>query len=244
MLVAILWSSLASASAQAATIAVDVGHSLAHPGATSARGRPEFEFNRELTRAVRTALQRRGLTVRPINERDDVKDLAARPAAAAGADFLLSVHHDSVQPRYLATWKVGGTRRPYSDRFSGFSLFASPANPDVARSLACASAIGAAVRAAGRAPSRYHAEPIPGENRPFADAENGVHYLDDLVVLKLATMPAILLEAGVIVNRREERLLRQPGLRNRTAGAIADGLVRCLGRRQVHSSQIFHRRGR
>ena len=29
-------------------VAVDVGHSLAVPGATSARGRPEFEFNCDL----------------------------------------------------------------------------------------------------------------------------------------------------------------------------------------------------
>lgn len=231
LLGAILCGDLAPASARAATIAVDVGHGPARPGATSARGRPEFDFNRDLARAVGAALERRGFGVRLINELGDIGDLRARAGAAAGADFFLSVHHDSVQPHYLETWDVNGTRRHYSDRFAGFALFVSRANPAAARSLACASAIGRALRAAGRAPSRYHAEPIPGENRPFADEESGVHYFDDLVVLKMATPPAVLLEAGVIVNRQEELLLERPDVRAATAAAIADGLARCLAAR-------------
>ncbi len=215
---------------RAPIVAVDVGHSYIHPGAESARGRPEFEFNRDLARAVKAALEGRGIEVRLINERGDVADLISRPAAAAGTDFFLSIHHDSVQPRYLATWDVAGTPRPYSDRFAGFSLFVSRANPDVAQSLACASAMGEALRAAGRTPSRYHAEPIPGEDRPFADAKNGVHYFDNLVVLKRATEPAVLLEAGVIINRQEELAVEQPGWRERTAAAIASGIARCLKR--------------
>lgn len=226
---AILWPGLTPAPARSATIAVDVGHTPAHPGAISARGRPEFEFNRDLAQAVAAALERRGFAVRLINGQGDIGSLEARPKAAAGAALFLSVHHDSVQPRYMDFWDVDGIPRQYSDRFSGFSLFVSRVNPAAAKSLTCASAVGQALRRAGRAPSLYHAEPIPGENRPLADAENGVHYFDDLVVLKLATQPAILLEAGVIVNRQEELLLGQPRFREATATAVADGLARCLG---------------
>jgi N-acetylmuramoyl-L-alanine amidase len=129
----------------------------------------------------------------------------------------------------MQSWEVEGTQRQYSDRFSGFSLFVSRSNPRAAKSLTCASAIGQALRMAGRAPSLYHAEPIPGEDRPFADAENGVHYFDDLVVLKLASQPAVQLEAGVIVNRQEELLLERPQFRETIAAAVADGLARCLG---------------
>lgn len=225
---AILGIGLAPACEHSAMIAVDVGHSPAHPGAVSARGRPEFEFNRDLAHVIGAALERRGFAVRLINAEGDIKSLRARPEAAAGATLLLSVHHDSVQPRYMDSWEVWGIRRQYSDRFSGFSLFVSRVNPGAAKSLTCASAIGQALRGAGRAPSLYHAEPIPGENRPFADAENGVHYFDDLVVLKLAIQPAVLLEAGVIANRQEELLLAQPQHREAIAAAVADGLARCL----------------
>jgi N-acetylmuramoyl-L-alanine amidase len=36
----------------AASIAIDVGHYLEEPGVISARGRPEFEFNRDLVRRI------------------------------------------------------------------------------------------------------------------------------------------------------------------------------------------------
>jgi N-acetylmuramoyl-L-alanine amidase len=84
------------------------------------------------------------------------------------------------------------------------------------------------MRGAGFGPSLYHAEPIPGESKPFADRANGVHYYDNLVVLHTATQPAVLFEAGVIVNRAEELALREPATRGRIAEAVADGVRSCL----------------
>lgn len=211
----------------AALVAVDVGHFLAEPGVLSARGRPEFEFNRALALDLRDALEARGDRVRLIGAAGDAAVLSRRTAAAHGASLLLSVHHDSVQPHYLEEWDHAGETRRFSDRFAGFSLFVSRRNPDPAASLACASAIGAALRAAGFAPSLYHAEPIPGESKPFADRLNGVHYFDNLVVLHTATQPAVLLEAGVIVNRAEELRLGEPATRQRIAGAVAAGVRKC-----------------
>ena len=86
--------------------------------------------------------------------------------------------------------------------FAGFSIFVSQRNPRYEESLRCAKAIGEALVAAGEKPSLYHAEPIAGENRPLLDRRLGVHRFDGLAVLKTATMPAVLVEAGVIVNRR------------------------------------------
>jgi N-acetylmuramoyl-L-alanine amidase len=220
----------AAANEPAPLIALDVGHSLAKPGATSARGVHEFAFNRELAMAVQAVLADRGWPTRLIGDGGDVTDLTARSRAASGADFLLSLHHDSVQPHYLQTWQVAGETRPYSDRFAGFSLFVSRANPDPPKSLACATAIGAALRAAGFAPSLHHAEPIAGENRPLLGTENGVYAYDRLVVLRTATIPAVLLEAGIIVNRDEEVVLSRPETRAAIAGAIAAGLAGCFSR--------------
>ena len=84
------------------------------------------------------------------------------------------------------------------------------------------------MRTSGFKASGYHADPIPGENRPFADERNGVHYYDNLGVGKTATMPSVLVEAGVIINRDEEARMNDPALRSRIAQAIATGASRCL----------------
>lgn len=216
--------------AEAPLIAVDVGHSSARAGAVSARGRSEFAFNRDLAVAVGQALQDRGFRARMIGVGGDVNELPARTASAAdaGADFFLSIHHDSVQEQYLEGWTVEGRAQRRSNRFSGFSLFVSRKNPQPAESLVCARQIGEALRAAGQSPSLHHAEPIHGENRPLADAANGVYFFDDLIVLKTARTAAVLVEAGIIVNSDDERSLSEPALQHRIAGALADGLQRCL----------------
>ncbi|MFX8601124.1 hypothetical protein ABTL95_19605, partial [Acinetobacter baumannii] len=90
------------------------------------------------------------------------------------------------------------------DRFRGFSLFVSRHNPQWPLALKCASAIGERLREAGLRASRYHADPVLGSAREFADEINGVHFFDTLAVLRHASMPALLFEAGVIVNRDEE----------------------------------------
>jgi N-acetylmuramoyl-L-alanine amidase len=218
----------AVAPAHAATVAVDVGHFIEEPGATSARGRPELDFNRELAAEIESAVRGRGLRTLLVGADGFASRLTQRTVAAAGADFFLSVHHDSVQPHFLETWEFDRVERLFSDRYSGFSLFVSRKNRSLARSLACASAMGEALRHAGFSPSLYHADPIPGENKPFADRRNGVHYYDNLIVLKTARTPAVLLEAGVIVNRDEELKVQAEDVRRRIAAAVAQGLDRCL----------------
>jgi len=149
---------------------------------------------------------------------EEVPLLHDRTRQAAGADLLISIHHDSVRPELL----------PDANLYSGFSLFVSRLNPHAGKSVACAAAIGAELRAAGLAPSRYHADPVLGENRPYADERNGVHYFDNLAVARSATMPALLVEAGVIVNRDDEQRLGDPAVRRQIARAIAEGAWRCL----------------
>ena len=199
---------------------MDVGHYAAEPGVISASGRPEFEYNRDLALEVKAELERAGLQVRMIGERGDYAVLHHRTRDAQGAKLLVSIHHDSVKERLL----------PEADRFSGFSLFVSKFNSKAGQSLACASAIGAQLRGAGFTPSRYHADPVLGESRPFADEPNGVHYYDNLAVARSAPMAAVLVEAGVIVNRDEDRKMFDPEVRRRIAAAVAGGVRACLGK--------------
>ena len=205
-------------SSAAMEVVVDVGHYAAEPGVISASGVPEFEFNLALAREVKTELEKLQLQVRMIGERGDYAVLHHRTRDAHGADLFISIHHDSVKERLL----------PEADKFSGFSLFISKENPQPDKSLACASLIGQRLRENGFTASRYHADPVLGESRPFADEANGVHYYDNLAVSRTAAMASVLVEAGVIVNPEEDRKMREPEVRGRIARAVAGGAAECL----------------
>jgi N-acetylmuramoyl-L-alanine amidase len=210
-------------------VAIDIGHSKAYPGAISARGKTEFEFNVGMAEAIRQELASHHARSLLIGEDGTMDELPQRSAAAeaGGATFFLSVHHDSAQPRYLETWTWNGVERTFTDRFSGFSLFVSRKNPQPEASLQCARMIGSALKGAGLAFSPHHAEDIPGEGREWADRDAGVYYFDDLVVLKTAKTAAVLLEAGVIANRADEQALQEPAMRGKIAGAVVRGLSDC-----------------
>lgn len=216
-------AALALPAAAAPRVAVDVGHTLADPGAWSARGRSEFAFNRELAGRLADALAAQGLAVQPVNFAGDIGSLAERPAQAAGSDFFISVHHDSIGEEYLSTWDWDGYEITHTDLKRGFGIFVSRRNPDLQRSLNCASALGNALRRAGFVPTPWHAR----KHLP-ADADNGVWYYDNLVVLHKATFPAVLFEAGVIKHREEELELRDPEWQARMAEALASGAAACL----------------
>jgi N-acetylmuramoyl-L-alanine amidase len=211
-----------------ASIAIDVGHYLEKPGVISARGVTEFEYNLRLAREISAALRNAGHTVILIGDDGLAENLGRRAPRASGMDLFISIHHDSVQPRFLAVWEHEGETLNYSDKFAGYSVFVSRLNGHTDASLRCASAIGAALRGAGFAPSRYHADPVLGENRPFADEANGVHYFDNLAVLKTASIPALLFEAGVIVNRDEELRMRDPAVRNRISQSVVKAVGNCF----------------
>lgn len=213
-------------------IAIDVGHSVANPGALSARGRPEFEFNAELADALTTALDEIGISCVLIGRDGEMADLMqrVRTAGRSGARLLLSIHHDSAQPQLLSAWTWQGTEQRFNDGISGYSLFVSRKNPEVDASLRCARAIGGELVRAGLHATEHHAAPIAGEFKPWADRSAGVLYYDNLVVLRHAGIPAVLVEAGVILNRDDELLLGSREHQQRIARAIASGAAHCLGR--------------
>lgn len=212
-----------AASAAGPLVALDVGHSLIDSGAVSARGRSEFAFNRELAGVVAATLRQHQLAVREINFAGEAATLAERPAAALGSDFFLSIHHDSIGEAYLQPWEWNGIAASYTNVKRGFGLFVSHASPDLARSLHCASRMGAALRQAGFVPTPWHER----KHQP-ADADNGVWYYDNLVVLYRTTLPAVLFEAGVIKHRDEELELLDPARQVQMAEALASGLDDCL----------------
>ncbi|NVO15927.1 MAG: N-acetylmuramoyl-L-alanine amidase [Rhodoplanes sp.] len=205
-------------------VMLDVGHTVDQPGATSARGVAEHVFNLRLAKRIERALRDGGfvrtrlLVVRGSGR----KQLLARAKAANAEkpDLLLSIHHDDVQSRYHAQWRFEGRERIYSDRFAGWSLFVSQQNRQFDASLAFAKTLGAALRAKNLPFTMHHAEAIPGEGREVLDRDAGVFRYDALIVLKDSDVPAVLLEAGVIVNRAEEILLATPARQDVVAAAV------------------------
>jgi N-acetylmuramoyl-L-alanine amidase len=209
--------------AAAPLVAVDVGHGLVDGGAISARGRNEFEFNQQFAMALDTALEQRQIAVRRINFAGDIGSLPERPQQAAGSDFFLSVHHDSISSAWLQFWDWDGSEASYTEVKRGFGLFISAQNPDLDTSLRCASTIGAVLRRHGFTPSTWH-----GRKHRAADEQNGVWYYDNLVVLYRTTLPAVLFEAGVIKHREEELELLDQQRQALMADAVATGIAACL----------------
>lgn len=205
-------------------VVLDVGHSAQSPGAISARGDLEFNFNQRLSSAIEARLVASGFTAthRMVSSgpRGDLGSRSAR-ADAMGADLFLSIHHDSVQPRYLETWTHQGRQRSFSDRFKGWSIFVSQGNARADDNLTFARLLADNLLDAGLPFTRHHAEPIPGERRVFVDSRRGIYRHDALGVLKNANAPALLLEAGIIVNRDEEAALDGADRQGRIAEAVA-----------------------
>lgn len=201
-----------------AGIMLDPGHSPQKPGAMSASGNMEYLYNDLLAARVRDYLSRRKIPVEVTRKKNEELSLAARAARSAGKKLFISLHHDSVQPQFVK--KINQV--PTSDKARGYSLFVSRKNPYFYESLEYARAIGKSLRAQGLKPSLHHAEPIKGENRQLLDANLGIYAFDDLVVLKQARSPALLLEAAVIVNPADEILARDDRYRD----IIAEGIYR------------------
>ncbi|MFP3637444.1 N-acetylmuramoyl-L-alanine amidase family protein [Paraburkholderia sp. SIMBA_054] len=205
--------------AHAAWVIVDAGHTPGRPGATAANGRVEHEYNLDLSAVVARDLEARGDTVTRTGAGRQEIGLADRPNAAPDANLFVSIHHDSLQQAWIDT----GHARDYR----GFAVFVSAKNPFYEQSLACARQIAARLVAAGETPSLYHATPIQGENRPLIDRGLGIHRFDDLVVLRTAPMPAVLVEAGVIVNPDEAVRLQDGRVVGGLGKAISDGILEC-----------------
>ncbi|PYI91770.1 MAG: hypothetical protein DME97_12820 [Verrucomicrobia bacterium] len=212
-------------------VAIDVGHTKASPGAISVTGRPEYEFNREIARQLEERLKETnkdaGATIKPFiisSEKPMALTARTKIAASKNADLFISIHHDSAQDQYLEEREVNGKEERFTNEFSGYSVFVSRKNPRYDESLDVARRIGHAMQSSKFKFAKHHHEKIAGENRPFADEDAGVYAFDDLVVLKTATMPAVLVECGVIVNPKEEQALLKKDTQATITAAIVRGI--------------------
>src|SRR5690349_16031311 len=93
-------------------LVVDVGHTPEIPGAISARGKTEYDFNLRLAKVIERKMIAAGFgrTTVLLGTGQAIPSLVRRvlQANAMSADLLLSVHHDSVPEIFKSKWEYEG----------------------------------------------------------------------------------------------------------------------------------------
>jgi N-acetylmuramoyl-L-alanine amidase len=228
-------------------VVVDVGHTLNVPGALSARGMPEYAFNLQLAQQIKETLVDAGFdkSVLLITAKAPPAGLFERAMIAnrLPADLFISIHHDSVPDNLIHTWQYDGQDQQYNDDYPGYALFVSNDNADHAGSLLFGKFLGKALQARGLQFTPHYTLPLMGNRRrQLLDADAGVYRYDQLVVLRYTRMPALLLEAGSIVNRQEELALATPERRTLTSEAVASAVEDfCAARAHPKIEQLVKR---
>lgn len=224
---ALISFSFANCNIKTFKVAIDIGHTPKYGGATSASGKKEYFFNKRLAQELLQLMHEKGMkNAFIINPSGKEISLLKRVeiAKAKNAQLFLSVHHDSVQPKYLSFYEKNGKKMHYSNVFSGYSVFYSKYNPQKQKSKKFALLLASELLKNGLSPTLHHAEKIKGENRELVDKNRGVYQFEDLVVLKKATMASVLLESGIIVNQQEEARLNDKDFRKKIIKAIASAI--------------------
>jgi D-alanyl-D-alanine dipeptidase len=216
-------------------IVLDVGHTATNVGATSARGIGEFAFNLKLAQRVREELLGAGFrsTFLMVTESNGYAGLIQRAERAnrVNADIFISIHHDSVRDKYLNPWLYEGAQHYFFDDSTGFSLHVSSR---YAESLDLARILADQLMASGLHFTTVHEQNNPvGARAPYLDSKRGIYRRDNLVVLKHTKMPAVLLEAGVIVNRDEELVVSTPAYQAIIATAVVEAVRKFCNPRET-----------
>ncbi len=211
---------LVTRSVLAFDVMLDIGHTPTKYGALSANCEKEYNYNVALGRYLLKHLANHATIKATITPQREIC-FKERYRSSIQKDLFLSLHHDSVQERFIKRDKFGC---PSSNHASGFSIFISRKNPYFKESWKYAKKLGEALVEQGLTPSLHHAEKIQGENRELLDRRLGIYVFDDLKVLKNAKAPAILFEAGVIVNPIDEEAVQSDGYKNKIGTAISHTL--------------------
>lgn len=216
------------------TVVIDPGHGGKDPGAISKYGTREKDIVLDVSKRLKSALEKEGVEVILTRDKDVFIPLGKRAEIANNkkADIFISVHANASK----------------HSRTKGFEVYyLSEATDDNARALATAenASLKFEEEKLSDKKSASFANPtvcdlVLTENRRQSK-ELGYYICsvasDSLemekrgvkgarfVVLKGAVMPAILIEIGFLTNRREEANLKSTSFRQRIAEAIARSVL-------------------
>ena len=199
----------------------------------SARNVSEFDYNLKLGKRIDEKLKSEGFaeTILLVTEGKARPSLMKRVAAAnkKGADLFLSIHHDSVPGLYVEKWEFEGKQRSFNDFFGGYSVFVSQRNPRYQASLKFAKLLGNQMADRELQFARQYDQWFMGKyRRELLDIEAGVYRYDELIVLRMTQMPAVLLESGSIINRDEELVMASDQHKDKVAAAVAQATAGIL----------------
>ena len=125
----------------------------------------------------------------------------------------------------MKEWTVDGKTRCIQTISVAFRYLFSRKNRKFTQSLRFARLLGEVMIARGFSPASHHARRFLAGPKS-RDKETRTLEFDDLVVLKTAAMPAVLLECGVIINRTEEASLQKPEIQQRIADAATEAIIK------------------
>ena len=239
-------------------VAVDIGHSRAHPGATSARRAPEYIFNARFAKELvakskHASPSGSSLDLFIHNPGGADVDLYSRPrnARRMGAHVFVSIHHDFVQDRHLVWRAVDGVSAQQTPAIRVLLHLRIPPQSILRREpssrVANRSKFHGRADEADSAPCREHfrrAAQTPGSRGGTLRSPVCRHCVSH--------HPAVLVEVGVIATRRKsgirharefgcELQLRDPGgvirLLRRASSSLAAADLSVVGRPSSGSVQ-------
>jgi N-acetylmuramoyl-L-alanine amidase len=224
-------------------VVVDPGHGgvdPGNPGRYLPRGVQEKHVTLNIGKLLRAELERMGVDVVMTRDRDTLINLRQRaPMCRAGCDLFVSVHVNSM-PRRSGYERVNGVET----YFLGEALTAEARRVAQMENEALRYEAGSAVgiddeltfifkdlqtneflresALLAELVQSHSAAVHPGRDRGISQ--------NRFVVLETATRPAILVETGFATNRRDGEYLASHAGQQRTARAIANGVVEYLKR--------------
>lgn len=218
------------------TIVVDAGHGGKDPGAVSPFGTREKDINLKIARLLEEQLRSRGFHVVLTRSRDIFLTLQERVDVAkkAQADIFVSIHANAARSRsasgvelyYLTPQRLNSQQRALSIARHDGSLRGMPDESKVilwdlmltknyALSVEFASSLYQMFR-------NMSFKVKPPKKAPF-------------YVLRLAYVPSVLVEAGYLTNRLEEKALKKTHYQKQIAEAVALGIV-SLNKRYAYAA--------
>jgi N-acetylmuramoyl-L-alanine amidase len=196
--------------ARVQTVCLDPGHGGVDTG--KAQGRHyEKQYTLLLARETASLLEEHGFKVALTRTKDEAVELANRPQLAwhRGADVFVSLHYNAAEPSVhgVEVFCLSPPGMNSSDAGGGKSFHpAESGNAQDERNVLLA----------------YHVQKSITHSLPMEDLGLKRARFE---VLRLAHMPAILIEGGFLSNPAEARNIYDPAFRKRMARAIVDGIV-------------------
>lgn len=194
------------------TIVLDAGHGGHDKGATSRYGF-EKDFALDVAKRAKALLEKRGYKVAMTRTTDVFIPLHERPKMAANLpeSLFVSIHFNSSlsnrEARGFEIFSMAPRGAPATNDgvFNARDLRAEPGNVKELPSAALAASI-------------YHSllGQVPMLDRGLKHAR--------FAVLRLATVPAVLVECGFVSNGPESTLIGSPAWREQVAAAIVEGI--------------------